>query len=98
MLSDHERRTLQEVERLLLAEDPDFTQSFQARSQRLQRTDDGFGLKIFVVGGLLLSALMLVTGSLSGAVAFAVATGLIALVWRCSQDPPRRLPADPDRR
>ena len=37
-----------------------------------------------VVAGLLLSALMLVAGSLSGAVAFATATGLIWLAWRFS--------------
>lgn len=97
MLSEHERRTLREVERLLLTEDPDFARSFDARSRSLQHAPDAVGLKILVVAGLLLSALMLVTGSLSGAAAFAVATGIIWSVWRFSGAAPRT-GVDPDRR
>ena len=77
MLSDHEWKTLREVERRLLTEDPEFTRSFDTRAQRLLGGSDRWGLQIFLVTGLLLSALMLVTGSLSGAVAFAAATGIV---------------------
>ena len=92
MLSDHEWKTLREVERRLLTEDPEFTRSFDTRAQRLHGGSDRWGLQIFVVTGLLLSALMLVTGSLSGAVAFAAATGLIWLAWRFSTATRQRAP------
>jgi hypothetical protein len=46
------------------------------------------------VGAVLLVALMLVAGSLGGALAFATATGLIWLAWQHSSDtpPPRQAP------
>lgn len=81
MLSDREREVLREVERRILTEDPEFARRFDARAQRLAHRAGGPGIKIFVLAGLLLSALVLVAGSLGGAVAFAVATGLIWLVW-----------------
>ncbi|MHA6783218.1 DUF3040 domain-containing protein [Pseudonocardia saturnea] len=90
MLSDHERKTLREVERRFLTEDPEFARSFHARAQGLQRTQDRWGIQTFLVVGLLLSALMLVTGSLGGAVAFAFATGLIWVAWRFSSAAPHR--------
>jgi hypothetical protein len=93
MLNDHERNTLREFERRLLSEDPEFARSFDARAQRLaSASPPGVGIKIFLVGGLLLSALVLVAGSLSGAVAIAVATGLVWLVWRLGPDIDRQPP------
>jgi hypothetical protein len=81
--SDHERETLLGIERRLLSDDPEFAQSFDARARDLYSASrDGVGAKIFLVAGLLISALMLVVGSLGGAVAFTVGTGLIWLVWR----------------
>lgn len=83
MLSDHERETLREVERRLLSDDPTFAQSFDARAQRLSPAyQDRVGFTMVIVAGLLLSALMLVIGSLGGAAAFAAGTGLIWLAWR----------------
>jgi hypothetical protein len=82
VLSDRERDTLREVERLLLNQDPEFARSFKARAQRLPHPTSRLGIKIFLIAGLMLSALVLVAGSLGGAVAFAVATGLIWLAWR----------------
>ncbi|TWF80469.1 DUF3040 family protein [Pseudonocardia hierapolitana] len=82
MLSDRERETLREVERRLLIEDPEFARYFKARAQRLPHPADGLGIKIFLIAGLLISALVLVAGSLGGAAAFAAATGLIWLTWR----------------
>jgi hypothetical protein len=82
VLSDREREVLREVERQILHEDPEFARSFDARAQRLRHRAGGLGIKIFVLAGLLLSALVLVAGSLGGAVAFAIGTGLVWLAWR----------------
>jgi len=91
VLSDHERKTLREVERQILAEDPEFTRSFDMGAQRLRRERrDGASVKIAIVTAVLLGALMLMAGSPTGALAFAAATGLIWLAWRHSNDPSRR--------
>jgi Protein of unknown function (DUF3040) len=92
VLSDRERETLREVERRLLQEDPAFARSFEARAKRLPRPAGGPGIKIFLIAGLLLSALVLVAGSLGGALAFATATGLIWLVWRIAREAPEQAP------
>jgi hypothetical protein len=83
VLNDHEREALREVERRLLSEDPDFAESFTARAQHLSDPSRaGVGIKAFLVAGLVVSALMLVIGSLGGAAAFATGTGCIWLAWR----------------
>jgi hypothetical protein len=83
VLSDHERERLREVERRLLSEDPTFARSFDARARRLSPAfPDRVGFAMVLVAGLLLSALMLVIGSLVGAAAFGAGTGLIWLAWR----------------
>jgi hypothetical protein len=81
--SDDERETLLGIERGLLSEDPEFAQSFDARARHLYNASRyGVGTKIFLVAGLLISALMLVIGALGGAMAFTAGTGLIWLAWR----------------
>ena len=91
MLNDHERETLREVERQFLVEDPDFTRSFATRAQRLERRRlDGELVKIFLVAAALLSALLLVAGSPSGALAFAAVTGVIWLTRQRSNTTPGR--------
>jgi hypothetical protein len=90
VLSDRERETLREVERRLLIEDPAFARTFTARAQRLPHPTTGLGIKIFLITGLLLSALVLVAGSIGGAVAFAAATGLIWVTWRWAGEPDQR--------
>jgi hypothetical protein len=92
VLSDRERETLREVERRLLHEDPAFARSFEARAQLLPHPAGGLGIKIFLIAGLLLSALVLVAGSLGGALAFATGTGLIWLVWRFAREAPEQAP------
>jgi hypothetical protein len=93
VLSDRERETLREVERRILSEDPEFARSFDAHAQRLPHASPGgVGIRIFLVVGLLLSALVLVAGSLSGAVAFATTTGLIWLAWRFSRESSQQSP------
>jgi len=76
---------LRRVERQLLEEDPAYVRAFDARARRLCR-NAGLGIKIFVVVGLLLSAFVLVAGSLGGALLFAVATGFGWLAWRWAGD------------
>jgi hypothetical protein len=93
VLSDRERETLREVEARILNEDPEFARTFHARAERLsQISTGGLGIKIFLVVGLLLGALMVVVGSLTGALAFAIATGLVWLMWRFAGDVGRRSP------
>ena len=97
MLSDHEWRTLREVERRFLTEDPEFTRSFATRAQHLGRAQGCVGIKIFLVAAVLLGALMLVAGSPSGALAFAAGAALIWLARRHSNDPPGRSIRPPTR-
>ncbi|MGH3985537.1 MAG: DUF3040 domain-containing protein [Pseudonocardiaceae bacterium] len=88
MLSDHERKTLRDVERQLMFEDPEFARSFDAHEQHLPRGHHRLAAKIAIVVAVLLSALLsallLVTGLLSGALTFAAVTGLIWAAWRYS--------------
>jgi hypothetical protein len=91
VLNDHERKTLREVERQFLAEDPEFTRSFATRAQHLERRHlDGGLVKIAIVAAVLLGALMLVAGSPSGALAMAALAGLIWLARRQSNNTPGR--------
>jgi hypothetical protein len=77
VLSEHEWKVLGEVERQLLAEDPEFTRSFATHARRLQpaRADHDL-IKLAAVGAALLAALLLVAGS-PGALAFAAVAGLL---------------------
>lgn len=79
MLSDHERRTLREVERQFLTEDPRFARAFEARQTRLSRHPHRLGAGLAVVVVALLTAFLLVAGSPGGALVLATVTGLI--IW-----------------
>ncbi len=92
MLSDHDRKTLREVERHCMAENPDFTRSFQERQTQLSRRPHQTGAVIAITVAALLTALMLIAGSVAGALAFATTTGLIWMAWRHSTDTNRRTP------
>ena len=92
MLSDHDRKTLDEVERHCMAEDPAFTRSFQERQTRLSRRPHQTGAAVAIAVATLLVTLMLIVGSLAGALAFATVTGLIWMAWRHSTEPDRRTP------
>jgi Flp pilus assembly protein TadB len=94
VLSDRERETLREVERRILDEDPGFARAFQERARRLPSGSAwGTGMTVFVIVGVLASAVVLVAGSLGFALAFALATGLIWLVWRLEDGAPPQGPA-----
>ena len=84
MLNDHERKALREVERRLIDDDPRFARHFEARQTRLQRNPRRRGNVIAAVLTVLLAALMLLAGSVFGALATAVTTVLIWAVWRRS--------------
>jgi Flp pilus assembly protein TadB len=92
VLSDHERKTLREVERQFQAEDPDFTRSFEARQTRLARHPRKLGVRLTLGSAALLAVFVLIAGSLAGALAIAFATWLIWLVWRHSGATERRIP------
>jgi Flp pilus assembly protein TadB len=79
VLSDHERKTLREVERQCMADDPDFTRTFEADQTRLSRHPHQLGLTLVVVAAALLTTFLLVAGSLGSAAVVATATGLI--IW-----------------
>jgi Flp pilus assembly protein TadB len=81
VLNDHERETLREVERRFQAEDPRFTRSFEARQTRLARHPHKLGARLALVAAALLIAFLLLSGSSAGALATALATGLIWLAW-----------------
>lgn len=82
MLSDHEWKTLREVKQRFTAEDPEFPRSFEAREVCLPRRPRRRGTSIALVVGGLLVALMLIVGSLAGALVVAATTGMIWMAWR----------------
>lgn len=86
MLSDYERKTLREVERQLMLEDPELAQSFHAHEQHPPRDHHRPASKIAIVVAVLLSALLsavlLIAGLLSGVLTFAAVAGLIWMTWR----------------
>ena len=81
MLSDHDRKTLREVECQLMAEDSEFARSFEAGQARLSSQPRRLAVRIGIGIGVLLAALMLVTGPLVGALVVAVTAGLVWVAW-----------------
>lgn len=81
MLSNHERRTLREVERDCLAEDPDFVRPFQADEHRPGYRSTA---TLAMVVAASIGSILLIAGSVVGALAFTVSAGLIWLLRRYS--------------
>jgi Flp pilus assembly protein TadB len=92
VLSDHEWKALREFERQFQADDPGFTRSFEARQTRLARHPRRPGARLALGAATLVAALVLIAGSLAGALAIAFATGLIWVVWRHSGGTDRQPP------
>jgi Protein of unknown function (DUF3040) len=95
MLSDHERKTLLDVERRFLAEDPEFARSFDA--QRLRRLRQpaaprGSNGKIAVAVALLFSAILLLAGFPGGALACVITTAVTCAAWWFLEDSEPRAP------
>ncbi len=85
MLSDHERAALIELERGLVAQDPNFARSFDSRSfrgsGRLPPHGPGRACLVAFVLAALLSVFMLVAGSSFSALAFAAVAGVAWVAW-----------------
>ena len=62
MLSDHERKTLLDVERRFIAEDPEFARSFDDQLHQRPAAPHGSNGKIAVAVALLFSAILLLAG------------------------------------
>ncbi|WP_158703557.1 DUF3040 domain-containing protein [Pseudonocardia dioxanivorans] len=93
MLDDHERRTLQDLERQLMAEDVEFSRSFRAHTQHLGRKHLGVAATVAMAVVIVLCALMVMAGSPVGALAFAALSGVLWLArWgaRRREDRDRR--------
>jgi hypothetical protein len=84
VLNDHERKALSEVERRLIDDDPGFARNFEAHQTRLQRDPRRRGNVIAVVVAVLLAALMLLAGSVLGALTTGATTVLIWALWHRS--------------
>ena len=89
MLSDHEREVLLELERESTA-DPDSLQLFGRH--RLYRRHLGLSGILLITAMLFLGVLMLMAGSLTGALMFGAVTWLIWWAWLPSTDDPRHSP------
>jgi len=76
VLSDHERETLREIQRHMVAEDPDFERSFDAL-EAPARHRWAYTTLVAVTG--VLAPVMLLAGSIGGALTFAIAAG--SLWW-----------------
>ncbi len=81
MLSDHEWKALREVERQFQDQDPRFTRSFEARQTRMARRPHELGARLAVAAAALVAAVILLAGSLAGALAIVFTTGLIWVAW-----------------
>jgi Protein of unknown function (DUF3040) len=87
MLSEHERQVLHDLERRVAAEDPEFARSFTAPRTRAGHRA-GLAATAAVVVAVLLGVPLLLAGSVVGALAVLVTTGLIWAAWRDSTPPP----------
>ena len=89
MLSDHEREALRELERQFTA-DPD-SDSFSSRRHAGRRHFGPSGI-VLITAMLFLGVLMLMAGSLTGAMMFGTVTWLIWWAWLPSTDDTERPP------
>lgn len=86
MLSDQERKALQEVERQLIAEDPEFAQSFQADVAHVPVDHHSRTTTIAIVVAMLCGGLIWVAGSVTDAVMLVAAGGWLWVRWRFTDD------------
>ena len=86
MLSDGERETLREIERGLSADDPDFERSFRADPASAPPAWRRSVYTLSIVVAAVLGTVLLLVGSLGGALAFTVAAGAVWLAMRHEND------------
>jgi hypothetical protein len=83
VFDEHDHRTLDELERNLSMEDPEFVMRFDRGQQRMSSTfRRRRGNRIALTVAVTLGVLLLVLGSPVGAVAAVLSTGLVWLAWR----------------
>lgn len=89
MFSDREWELLRRVESDVVADDPEFARSFEAKMEKLQHASPGHSpvwMRVAVAVAALLAGGMLLAGSPLGAVAVLVMTALVWVVWRYADD------------
>jgi hypothetical protein len=86
MLSDHERKTLLDVERRFMAEDPEYARSFDDQLHLQLAAPSGSNGKIAVAVALLFSAILLLAGFPGGALACVITTAVNCAMWWCLED------------
>lgn len=95
MFSDREWELLRRVESGVVADDPEFARSFEAKLEKLQHARRYQRVvRIAVVVAAVLAVGMLLAGSPVGALAVLVLAALVWVVWRYSDDVEGR-PIDP---
>ena len=85
VLSDNERKTLLDVERQLMAEDPDFARSFHDQLRQQPATQGGSNGKIAVAVAMVISAILLLAGFAAAALTCVTVTGVFCAMWWCSK-------------
>jgi hypothetical protein len=76
MLSDRERRTLDDVERRLTAEDPDFVRTFRQRQEQLARPGGAIDHPLLVPMMLLVIFLLLAGQLMAALIVGSMAVGI----------------------
>ncbi|MDN5919811.1 MAG: DUF3040 domain-containing protein [Pseudonocardia sp.] len=82
MLSDHEMKTLRELERQLLDDDPEFPRRFDTRARRLGGNHLGMPAATAIAVVMVLAAVLLVAGAPGAALGLVTVTGVLWLAWR----------------
>ncbi|MBW0101805.1 DUF3040 domain-containing protein [Pseudonocardia sp. KRD291] len=96
MLSDHERKALQEVERQFMAQDPDFTRSFDTARQPSTYSIQciyempWWAYRIAIGLAVALGFLMMLSGAPWTAILFAGLAVLFSVVQKRRSEPGRR--------
>jgi hypothetical protein len=81
VLSDNERKTLLDVERRFMADDPEFARSFHDQRRQQPAEQSGSNGKIAVTVTLLFSAILLLAGFAGEALACFITTGVVCGMW-----------------
>jgi hypothetical protein len=80
VLSDDDQKTLLDVERRFMAEDPAFARSFHEHLRQPAAQAGGSG-RIAVAAAILFSAILLLAGFPGGALACVITTGVACAMW-----------------
>jgi hypothetical protein len=84
VLTDNERKTLLDVERQLMAEDPEFARLFHDQLRQRPATQGGSNGKIAVAVAMRFSVILLFAGFAAGALACVIVTAVFCAMWWCS--------------